>query len=93
MSALVPPDPSAGAGNRDSLVAFVRDRTPARVLAGRCGASYRTSTQLDLRSDHAAAVVPQGPGGEESAESTTDDHNLRPRVLIVHRAHPPKQAY
>lgn len=33
----------------------IRARTPARVLAGRVGAAYRTSTQLDLRQAHAAA--------------------------------------
>jgi len=33
----------------------VRARTPARVLQGRVGASYRTATQLDLREAHAAA--------------------------------------
>jgi ethanolamine ammonia-lyase small subunit len=33
----------------------VRARTPARLLAGRSGAAYRTSTQLDLREAHAAA--------------------------------------
>jgi ethanolamine ammonia-lyase small subunit len=33
----------------------VRARTPARVLKGRVGGSYRTSTQLDLREAHAAA--------------------------------------
>ncbi len=30
-------------------------RTPARVLLGRAGTAYRTSTQLALRRDHAAA--------------------------------------
>src|SRR5262249_29903886 len=30
-------------------------RTPARILVGRCGPAYRTDTQLTLRSDHAAA--------------------------------------
>lgn len=30
-------------------------RTPARVLAGRCGTGYRTATALRLRADHAAA--------------------------------------
>jgi ethanolamine ammonia-lyase small subunit len=30
-------------------------RTPARVLAGRSGSSYRTATALKLREDHAAA--------------------------------------
>jgi ethanolamine ammonia-lyase small subunit len=38
------------------LVAAVRARTPARVLVGRAGTSYRTATQLGLRSDHAAAL-------------------------------------
>jgi ethanolamine ammonia-lyase small subunit len=33
----------------------VRARTPARVLQGRVGGCYRTSTQLDLREAHAAA--------------------------------------
>src|SRR5262249_29628511 len=35
--------------------AVLRQRTPARVLTGRAGASYRTSTLLQLRHDHAAA--------------------------------------
>jgi ethanolamine ammonia-lyase small subunit len=33
----------------------VRDETPARLMEGRVGASYRTSTELQLRADHAAA--------------------------------------
>ncbi len=33
----------------------IRERTPARIFAGRAGAAYRTSTQLDLREAHAAA--------------------------------------
>lgn len=33
----------------------IRARTPARVLADRAGAAYRTSTQLELRRAHAAA--------------------------------------
>ncbi|MGA8540223.1 MAG: ethanolamine ammonia-lyase subunit EutC [Terriglobales bacterium] len=33
----------------------VRAQTPARLLAGRSGAAYRTSTQLELREAHAAA--------------------------------------
>lgn len=36
------------------MIAF-RDRTPARVFAGRAGAAYRTETHLSLRSDHAFA--------------------------------------
>src|SRR5580658_4504366 len=37
------------------IVRQVRARTPARLLVGRAGASYRTDTQLDLRAAHAAA--------------------------------------
>jgi ethanolamine ammonia-lyase small subunit len=33
----------------------IRERTPARILAGRAGAAYRTSTQLELREANAAA--------------------------------------
>jgi ethanolamine ammonia-lyase small subunit len=36
---------------------MIRQRTPARILTGRCGSSsYSTSTQLELRHDHAFAV-------------------------------------
>lgn len=38
-----------------AIVKKVRSRTPARLLAGRSGAAYRTKTQLDLREAHAAA--------------------------------------
>ncbi|HZV07105.1 MAG TPA: ethanolamine ammonia-lyase subunit EutC [Gemmataceae bacterium] len=38
------------------LLAAVRARTPARILVGRAGPSYRTATQLELRRDHAAAL-------------------------------------
>src|SRR4051794_39584099 len=44
-----PDDPVA------TLLETVRARTPARLLVGRAGASYRTATQLALRRDHAAA--------------------------------------
>jgi len=37
------------------LVRRIRARTPARLLAGRAGAAYRTETQLELRKAHAAA--------------------------------------
>jgi ethanolamine ammonia-lyase small subunit len=37
------------------LMQRIRARTPARLLAGRAGAAYRTETQLDLREAHAAA--------------------------------------
>jgi len=33
----------------------IRLRTPARLLVGRAGAAYRTSTQIELREAHAAA--------------------------------------
>ncbi len=38
------------------LAALALARTPARLLVGRVGTSYRTATQLDLREDHAAAI-------------------------------------
>jgi ethanolamine ammonia-lyase small subunit len=38
------------------LLKAVRERTPARILVGRAGPSYRTATQLELRQDHAAAL-------------------------------------
>jgi ethanolamine ammonia-lyase small subunit len=37
------------------LAKRVREQTPARLMEGRSGASYRTATQLQLRADHAAA--------------------------------------
>jgi len=37
------------------LIERIRARTPARVLVDRVGASYRTATQLELRTAHAAA--------------------------------------
>lgn len=37
------------------IVRRVRAQTPARLLAGRSGAAYRTSTQMELREAHAAA--------------------------------------
>jgi ethanolamine ammonia-lyase small subunit len=37
------------------IVKKIRARTPARLLAGRAGAAYRTGTQIDLREAHAAA--------------------------------------
>ena len=38
------------------IVRRIRARTPARLLVGRTGVSYPTTTQLQLRADHAAAV-------------------------------------
>ena len=37
------------------IVKRVRSQTPARLLAGRSGAAYRTNTHLELREAHAAA--------------------------------------
>ena len=37
------------------VIEKIRAHTPARVLAGRTGAAYRTDTQLELRQAHAAA--------------------------------------
>jgi ethanolamine ammonia-lyase small subunit len=37
------------------LLKKLRAQTPARLLAGRSGAAYRTSTQMELREAHAAA--------------------------------------
>jgi len=46
---------SAGTRSHE-LIESIRARTPARILVGRAGASYRTATQLDLRRDHAFAL-------------------------------------
>jgi ethanolamine ammonia-lyase small subunit len=37
------------------IVREIREHTPARLLRGRAGTSYRTSTQIELREAHAAA--------------------------------------
>jgi ethanolamine ammonia-lyase small subunit len=37
-------------------LARIRERTPARIFAGRAGSSYRTSAQLDLREAQAAVA-------------------------------------
>src|ERR1700737_937388 len=41
--------------NWPEIVRKIRARTPARLLVGRAGAAYPTSTQLELREAHAAA--------------------------------------
>ena len=51
---LTPKEPLPADGLEGRLAAL-RARTPARILAGRAGAAYRTATQLQLRQDHAAA--------------------------------------
>ena len=48
-------DPNSGLSIWPDLIEKIRARTPARVLADRTGAAYRTATQLKLRQDHAAA--------------------------------------
>jgi ethanolamine ammonia-lyase small subunit len=45
----------AAAEDLSEIVRKIRARTPARLLLGRAGAAYRTSTQLELREAHAAA--------------------------------------
>ena len=49
------PDSALAPSDLPEIVKKIRARTPARLLAGRAGAAYRTSTQLKLREDHAAA--------------------------------------
>jgi ethanolamine ammonia-lyase small subunit len=39
-----------------AVMQAIRARTPARLLVGRAGRAYRTTTALELRQDHAAAV-------------------------------------
>jgi len=46
---------NSGLSKWPDLIEKIRERTPARVLADRTGAAYRTGTQLQLRQDHAAA--------------------------------------
>ena len=48
-------DRSLAASELTEIVRKIRARTPARLLVGRAGAAYRTSTQMDLREAHAAA--------------------------------------
>jgi ethanolamine ammonia-lyase small subunit len=48
-------EPRPEAAGSSALLAAVRARTPARILAGRAGPSYTTATHLALRRDHAAA--------------------------------------
>lgn len=48
-------DDKLQSGHWPDLIERIRARTPARVLADRSGAAYRTGTQLELRQAHAAA--------------------------------------
>lgn len=43
-------------GELSKILEAIRARTPARILVGRAGPAYLTSTQLELRQDHAAAL-------------------------------------
>ena len=49
------PDAALSVSDLPEIVRKIRARTPARLLVGRAGAAYRTSTQMDLREAHAAA--------------------------------------
>lgn len=51
----VEPDSPLAPSDLPEIVREIRSRTPARLLAGRAGAAYRTATQLELREAHAAA--------------------------------------
>jgi ethanolamine ammonia-lyase small subunit len=48
-------DPKLNNSDLPPILRKIRARTPARLLVGRAGAAYRTSTQMDLREAHAAA--------------------------------------
>ena len=48
-------DDKLQSGRWPDLIEKIRAQTPARVLADRSGAAYRTGTQLELRQAHAAA--------------------------------------
>jgi ethanolamine ammonia-lyase small subunit len=48
--------PASFPGDASALLKAIRAQTPARILVGRAGPSYRTATQLELRHDHAFAV-------------------------------------
>jgi ethanolamine ammonia-lyase small subunit len=48
-------DRPLAAADIPEIVRRIRARTPARLLAGRAGAAYRTETQLQLREAHAVA--------------------------------------
>ena len=48
-------DAALAASDLPEIVRKIRARTPARLLVGRAGATYRTTTQLELREAHAAA--------------------------------------
>ena len=47
-------DHALAAASWPEIVQRIRARTPARLLVGRAGSAYPTSTQLELREAHAA---------------------------------------
>ena len=49
------PDSALSTSGLSEIVRKIRARTPARLLVGRAGAAYRTTTQMDLREAHATA--------------------------------------
>jgi ethanolamine ammonia-lyase small subunit len=49
------PNDFLSAAKAPEILRKIRERTPARLLSGRVGASYRTNTQIELREAHAAA--------------------------------------
>jgi ethanolamine ammonia-lyase small subunit len=50
------PDPAKEPADSARALEQLRAYTPARILVGRTGPAYLTTTQLELRQDHAAAV-------------------------------------
>jgi len=48
--------PARSVDDAPLALAALRARTPARLIVGRSGPAYLTTTQLDLREDHAIAV-------------------------------------
>src|SRR6202166_1250793 len=55
LSQLDLPEHDSSEHDLSEIVKKVRAQTPARLLAGRSGAAYRTNTQMELREAHAAA--------------------------------------
>src|ERR1700688_1431396 len=55
LSQLDLPEHDSSEHDLSEIVKKVRAQTPARLLAGRSGAAYRTNTQMELREAHPAA--------------------------------------
>src|SRR5579859_4145948 len=55
---VVPMDDKLQSGIWPDLIERIRARTPARVLADRSGAAYRTGTQLELRQNARRSARP-----------------------------------